>query len=214
MTTPITIVGCGPGSRDFLTSAARKAIARAGVLVGAERLLKPWRRRRVHRIRVGKDIPHVLNEMEALLAKRRRIAVLVTGDPGIFSLAQPVLKHFGRARCRVIPGVSSVQVAFARLGLDWSDARILSAHDRAPRTTPSALRRAAKIAILAGSPRAWPWLRQYLARMSRSHRIFLCEDLTLKSERVREMKPRALARLPVSSLSVILLIRNSPSAIS
>ena len=35
----IVIVGCGPGSPDYLTPLARRAVERAEVLVGASRLL-------------------------------------------------------------------------------------------------------------------------------------------------------------------------------
>ena len=38
----------------------------------------------------------------------KNIAVLVTGDPGIFSLARLVIERFGREQCRVIPGISSI----------------------------------------------------------------------------------------------------------
>ena len=37
---PIVIVGCGPGSPDYLTAAAIRAVQEAEVLVGARRLLE------------------------------------------------------------------------------------------------------------------------------------------------------------------------------
>ena len=51
----------------------------------------------------------------------RRIAVLVTGDPGLASLASAVIEHFGFSFCRVLPGISS-----HRLGNEW---RIVVAED-------------------------------------------------------------------------------------
>jgi len=65
---------------------------------------------------VSAEIGEVLDHID-MRAYRQRIAVLVTGDPGLFSLAKPVIERFGRTRCRVIPGVSSVQTAFARIGV-------------------------------------------------------------------------------------------------
>ena len=74
--------------------------------------------------------------------------MLVGGDPGLYSLAQRVVRRFGREQCEVVPAVSSVQVAFSRLGIDWADARILSAHGRTPDATAADLQRIDKIAVL------------------------------------------------------------------
>ncbi len=127
----ITIVGCGPGALDHLPPVAHRAIAEADVLVGASRLLDLFPTMTAERIVVGANIPKLLDQM-APHVSQANIAVLVTGDPGVCSLAQPVIQRFGRENCRVIPGISSVQVAFARLGLDWFGARLLSAHARIP----------------------------------------------------------------------------------
>ena len=127
----ISIVGCGPGSLDYLTPASLRAIEQAEVLVGAKRLLDLFAASPAERIVVSAEIGEVLDHI-AVRADRQRIAVLVTGDPGLFSLAKPVIERFGRTRCRVIPGVSSVQTAFARIGVDWADARIISIHKEYP----------------------------------------------------------------------------------
>jgi precorrin-6B methylase 1 len=65
------------------------------VLVGARCLLDLFSDAGAERIAVDADIERVLDGIE----KRRgfkRIVVLVTGDPGLFSLAQPVIRRFGR----------------------------------------------------------------------------------------------------------------------
>jgi precorrin-6y C5,15-methyltransferase (decarboxylating) CbiE subunit len=205
----ITIVGCGPGSPDYLTPAARNAIRQAGLLAGAERLLKQYAPRGSKRIVVGKNIPGVLDEIARHLARRQRIAVLVTGDPGIFSLAQPVIKRFGRNRCHVIPGVSSVQVAFARLGLDWSDARILSAHGRPLKLAPSTLYQSGKVAMLVSDRPSLKRISRSLTRLPSDFQIWICEDLTLRTERVHVVPRRNLAHLPISPRTIILLVKNS-----
>ena len=128
---PITIAGCGPGSLDSVTPVARHAIEQAQVLVGAKRLLDSFPNVAAERIIVGANIAQSLDAIAAHMGQRR-IVVLVTGDPGLCSLARPVIRRFGRAACRVIPGISSVHAAFASLGIDWQNARVLSAHDTAP----------------------------------------------------------------------------------
>ena len=74
------------------------------------------------------------------------VAVLASGDPGFFGIVRSL-----RARGivpTVIPAVGSVALAFARLGLDWDDALVLSAHGRDPGPVIAAALAHPKAAIL------------------------------------------------------------------
>ncbi|MEV4620290.1 precorrin-6y C5,15-methyltransferase (decarboxylating) subunit CbiE [Asanoa sp. NPDC049573] len=78
------------------------------------------------------------------------VAVLASGDPGFFGIVRS-LRRAGVDPV-VRPAVSSVAQAFARLGLPWDDAVVVSAHGR-----DGGLRRAAnvcraypKVAVLTG----------------------------------------------------------------
>jgi cobalt-precorrin-7 (C5)-methyltransferase len=135
------------------------------------------------------------------------VVLLATGDPGIASLARPAIRRFGRDNCEVIPGISSVQVAFARLGLDWQDARIITAHSRNPQVSMPDLRKTEKIAILGGRPEAISWTAQLIAELGGGRRVFLCEELTLPGEQIREVGADELTTLPVSTRAIVLIIR-------
>jgi precorrin-6B methylase 1 len=118
------------------------------------------------------------------------VTVLVSGDPGLCSLAKPIVARFGCVRCRVIPGISSVQVAFSRLGLDWMDAVFLTAHGRNLRVSPEECRRFEKIAILAGGAESWPQIVGFVKQMEAlggRRDVYVFENLTLPDERVRRV---------------------------
>ena len=176
VTMKITIVGCGPGAIAYMTPLARQTIEQADTLVGAQRWVDFFTESKAERIVVTADIQKALNEIAARQG-RRRIAVLVSGDPGLRSFAQPVIKRFGLAACEIIPGISSVQVAFARLGLDWSDARFISAHHRDPDENFAAFKTASKIAILAGREGAASWIADFVSALGPDYRVFICENL-------------------------------------
>ena len=201
----ITIVGCGPGNTDHLTAIARREIDDAEVLAGAPRLIEGFPHSKVQRIPVRANIAQALDRIAACRGKR--VVVLVTGDPGLCSLAQPVIRRFGRAACRVIPGISAIQAAFAAVGVDWTDARIITAHHRLPDIQVDTLASAAKIAVLAGNQAALPWLTQLAGVMGKSFRIFVCQDLTLPEESVRCVPATKLHTMKLSSRAVILFIR-------
>ena len=207
--TPIAIVGCGPGSARYVTEAARQAVAQADVLVGSQRLLNLFLDCAAERVAVDADIPSLLERIATLRAAGRRVSVLVSGDPGLYSLAQNVVRRFGRENCEITTAVSSVQVAFARLGLDWADARILSAHGRTPEITADQLRRSDKIAILAGGKDALQWSARMAEALHADHAAFLAENLTLDDERFRQVSTEQLAAIDAASLSIVLLIRRT-----
>lgn len=200
----IVIAGCGPGHPDYVTGAVHRAVAQADVLIGAPHLLELFPDSTSTRILVGADIQSTLVTMENYV--HCRIVVLVSGDSGLFSLARRVQDHFGFEQCRLIPGDSSIQVACARLGLDWNDLRILSAHGRSPDAEPSELRQWQKIAILAGTPRASRWAADMLEQLGDGYVATVCEDLSWSSEKIRRMDEHALRTTELASRTIIFLL--------
>jgi len=99
--------------------------------------------------------------------KQRRVVVLVSGDTGIFSLANYLIKHIGEEDMEFIPGISSVQVMFARLKRPWNEASILSTHGRCPDQLPAVIRRSRMTVLLTGVP----WTPQEIARYLRENDI-------------------------------------------
>ena len=203
----IIIVGCGPGAADYITPAAKAAAAEAEVLIVSKRLRGLFPEVAAERIDSGTDVDGILEIMASRRDEGRQVVLLATGDPGIASLARPAIRRFGRDNCEVIPGISSVQIAFARLGLDWQDARIVTAHSRNPQVSVADLRKAGKIAILGGRPEALTWTAGLIAELGGDCRVVLCEELTLPGERVREVSADELTTLPVSTRAIILILR-------
>jgi len=124
----LTVVGIGPGSPDFLTPAAGEAVRGARYLIGGARALELFKEHRGARFTITGD----LESLEAFLGKIRGqpAAVLVSGDPGFFSLLPWLKRRFPREEIRVVPGISSMQMAFARLIDTWERAVFLSLHGR------------------------------------------------------------------------------------
>lgn len=201
----IAIVGCGPGALDYLTAAALGVIREADVLIGARRLLDLFPASRAERIEVTNHIEQILTEIACRPLKK--IAVLVTGDPGLCSLAKPALRRFGLKHCRVIAGVSSIQVAFARIGLDWLDARIIDAHGKDPDIDPGSLYEWGKIAVLGGRKGSLLWLTREIKRFQGDFLIFICENLTLPNERIMTIEPKDIEGIETDSRTVFLLVR-------
>ncbi len=174
----VTVIGC---DGTALTPAASAALARASVVAGARRHLAgvtvpPAAERIV--------IQHLDTALDAICAARAPAAVLASGDPGFFGIVR-ALRARGVTPV-VIPAVSSVALAFARLGLDWADALVLSAHGRAVGPVLAAALAHPKAAILTGPPEAATGqLRSGLLAAGRT--VYAAECLGTPAERVRNL---------------------------
>ncbi|MGW7543259.1 precorrin-6y C5,15-methyltransferase (decarboxylating) subunit CbiE [Streptomyces sp. NPDC054770] len=146
----ITVVGTGTGA-----SPTPEALAGAELVVGGRRHLDAVRLPEgAERVVLGPLAP-ALDTIGEYIGKDRPVAVLASGDPGFFGIVRVLAERFGSERLDVRPGVSSVAAAFARIGLPWDDAVVVSAHGREPRTAVNVCRAHPKVAVLTG-PGAGP----------------------------------------------------------
>ncbi|WP_409472882.1 precorrin-6y C5,15-methyltransferase (decarboxylating) subunit CbiE [Streptomyces sp. HC307] len=146
----ISVVGTGTGA-----PVPEEWLAGAELVVGGRRHLDAGRLPEgAERIVLGPLAP-ALDAIGEYVAKDRPVAVLASGDPGFLGIVRTLAERFGSERLRVHAGVSSVAAAFARVGLPWDDAVVVSAHGRAPRTAVNVCRAHPKVAVLTG-PGAGP----------------------------------------------------------
>jgi precorrin-4/cobalt-precorrin-4 C11-methyltransferase len=206
---PITVVGCGPGGADLVTPEARAAVADASILLGTPRLLELFPETRAEKLPIA-GRPEEVIEALAGLDHDRSCVVLVSGDTGACSLARAIVAHFGIDSCRLVPGIGSLQVAFARLGLEWFGARLISAHAAPPVVAPQALLGEERIAIFTGNPAAREWLVKLLATLLPTHCAWWCERLTLPDEHVIEITPgRPEEGWNAAHAAVLVLVRRA-----
>lgn len=203
----ITIAGCGPGAMEFLSLAALNAIKAAEVLVGSDDWLRRFPNVAKWRLSIGSNLQEILEAISNHHSQNRNIVVMVSGDPGLSSFAQPVVRRFGLDACRIIAGISSVQVAFARIGLAWGDARIITIHGRLPDMDPQELLSCPKAAILAGGKDCQHWVGKLLSSLNEKFCVYVCENLTLDNERVFCIQPPLIEALNLASRTILVVIR-------
>ncbi|MEU6230160.1 precorrin-6y C5,15-methyltransferase (decarboxylating) subunit CbiE [Streptomyces sp. NPDC047042] len=151
----ITVIGTGTGAP--LAPDAAAVVAGAALVVGGRRHLAAVSgavAEGAERIVLGALAP-ALDTVEEYVGKKLPVVVLASGDPGFFGIVRALAERFGAGGLDVRPGVSSVATAFARLGLTWDDAVVVSAHGRALRTAVNVCRARPKVAVLTG-PGAGP----------------------------------------------------------
>lgn len=143
----ILVAGIGPGNPAYILPAARAAIDSARILVGGKRALADFARPGQEVCPVTGDIPGVMDFIRQKLAVAD-VCVMVSGDPGYYSLLDALRREFPLEQLEVIPGISALQMAFARLVLPWHGARLLSFHGREPAAEDLAYRPGAVLGLL------------------------------------------------------------------
>jgi precorrin-2 C20-methyltransferase/precorrin-3B C17-methyltransferase len=134
----VTVVGLGPGDPSWLTPEARAALATADDLIGYGPYLDRVAPRAGQRRHPSDNRVEAERAAFALdLAKRgRRVAVVSSGDPGVFAMAAAVLEvsedpEWKDVPVRVVPGLTAAQAVASRVGAPLGhDFCVLSLSDR------------------------------------------------------------------------------------
>lgn len=164
-------------------------LAAAGLVVGAARHLAAVPvPAGADTVALGPLAPAVRRLAEAVAARVPAV-VLASGDPGLFGIVRR-LRAAGLP-LRVVPAVSSVAAAFARAGLPWDGAAVVTAHGRDPRPALNACRALPLVAVLTAPGAGAAELGAGLVGWSR--RLLVAEQLGTDAERIREVTPEQAA---------------------
>lgn len=134
----VTVVGLGPGAPEWLTPQARAALAEATDIVGyrtyvARVPIRPGQRRHASDNRVESERAAMALD---LASRGGRVAVVSSGDPGVFAMAAAVLEEASDERrrdveVRVLPGVTAANAVASRVGAPLGhDYAVISLSDR------------------------------------------------------------------------------------
>ncbi|NDL60311.1 precorrin-2 C(20)-methyltransferase [Phytoactinopolyspora mesophila] len=134
----VVVVGLGPAGPDWLTPEASVELAAADHVVGygpyVSRVpVRPGQQRHSSGNRVEAD--RAVQALE-LASAGGRVAVVSSGDPGVFAMASAVLEQAEDSRwadvaVRVVPGLTAAQAAASRVGAPLGhDYCVLSLSDR------------------------------------------------------------------------------------
>ncbi|PXY26002.1 ATP-binding protein [Prauserella sp. PE36] len=134
----VTVVGLGPAGPEWLTPEAEQALAEAEHLVGYGPYLAKVPQRAGQRRHASGNRVEAERAVEALelAAGGARVAVVSSGDPGVFAMASAVLEQaeqpaWAGVSVRVLPGLTAAQAAASRVGAPLGhDYCVLSLSDR------------------------------------------------------------------------------------
>ncbi len=125
----MNIIGIGPGSKEYLTVGAIDLIESSDVLVGSARSLELFSHVDAENVVLEpRDIPKTVKKAVTYLEEGFSVSVLSTGDPGFSGMLKTIQKISPNTKLNVVPGISSIQLAAARLQIPWDTANLITIH--------------------------------------------------------------------------------------
>jgi cobalt-precorrin-7 (C5)-methyltransferase len=201
----VYIVGIGPGSKDYLLPAAKKEIKRSDVLVGGKRALALFRYLNKEEVYLEGHFDQAIRYIEEN-RDRKRIAVLVSGDPGLHSFLGQILRLLKKEEYIVIPGISAIQVAFAKIGEAWQDAKIISLHGRRVDNLVAEVKAYRRTALFTDPNFPPSQIASCLLENNiENRRAVVCENLTYPDERIINTDLETLSQMKGFGLCVMII---------
>ena len=116
----IYIIGIGDDGVAGLTVLAQQLIDDAEIIVGPSATLAMVTNQQAQHVEIGASFDDAVK----LIGEHpeQRIVVLATGDPLFYGIARYLCGQLGKDRFEVVPHVSTMQLAFARVKESWDEA--------------------------------------------------------------------------------------------
>jgi precorrin-6Y C5,15-methyltransferase (decarboxylating) len=227
----VSIIGIGSDGLDAVAAKVRQRILNADLVAGDSRTLALVPDSKGERFVLGSNLDELLDyfdkkswpdqmpgkateaDVGTLEGSNGEVVVLVTGDPLFYGLARYLCDRLGDDHCEIVPHVSSMQLAFARVKESWDEAYLTDLANRSLGMVVERIRTAEKVGIFTTSQCSPADVAvALLARKIDYFNAYVCENLGARDERVTRGSLQEIAQQSFESLNVMILIRmaNAP----
>jgi precorrin-6Y C5,15-methyltransferase (decarboxylating) len=207
----VHIVGIGDDGVEGITAQARRIVEAADLLIGPAACgpLLPGPLR--DRLQTVGGLEELVERIEA--AGDQRVVVLASGDPLFYGTARYVCGRLGKDRFEVVPHVSSMQLAFARVKESWEEAFLANLAGQSIERVIDRIRSCDTAGLFTSEQ--WPpeaVARALLDEGIHAFQAYVCENLGSPDERVTQGSLADIARESFGPLNVMILVRKAPVA--
>lgn len=208
LTQSMKLIGIGDNGQASLLPQYAKWIDESEVLVGGERVLAFFPDYQGEKIVVKGSLAALAEQLEQEI---RPTIVLASGDPLFFGIGGYLTS---KMNIEVYPYVSSLQLAFAKMGEAWQDVYVVSVHGRSMKGLAQRIDGRAKVALLTDAENSPRRIAEYLLSFGMTeYRVFVAENLQGEDERVGWYELEDMLNIEFSPLNVVILkkVAASPS---
>jgi precorrin-6B C5,15-methyltransferase / cobalt-precorrin-6B C5,C15-methyltransferase len=203
----VHIIGVGADGLAGLTARAAELLRSADFVLGPEQALDLVPGLKGERVRLGPD-PHEAVAAVQARQGRGRVALIHVGDPLFYGVARYLCDRLGKDHFEVLPHVSSMQLAFARVKESWEDAYLTNLQNHPLETVLDRVRTAEVVGLFPSESEGPPEIaRALLGRGLDYFRMYVCENLGGPDERVTQGELADIAGMEFDPLNVVILVR-------
>jgi precorrin-6Y C5,15-methyltransferase (decarboxylating) len=210
----ITIVGIGDDGAPGLTQQATDLIRRAPRLVGPASLLAKFPEFTGIQETIGADLEDLARRLDRCEAGT---VLLTSGDPLFYGTARFLCDRLGKDRFEVLPHVSSMQLAFARVKESWDEAYLTNLATQPLERVIERIRTAEKVGLFTSEEYPPQELAQKLLENGIGYfSAYVCENLGSPDERVTRCSLTEMIHQRFAPLNVMILTRTpgAPDSLS
>jgi precorrin-6Y C5,15-methyltransferase (decarboxylating) len=204
----IKMIGIGDEGKISLLPLYEKWIYESEILIGGKRQLAFFPDFQGETIFIESGLSQLVDRLQM---ETKNVVVLASGDPMFFGIGSFLST---KLELEVYPYLSSVQLAFARMGEGWQDAYFTSVHGRSMKGLAQRIDGRKKVALLTDAENSPNKIAQYLLSFGISeYKAFVGENLGSNNERCRWLSLDEMKDAQFSTLNVVILkkIGESPS---
>lgn len=208
----VTVIGLGPGDIRHLSIEAKETIEKADEVIVSKRYKNLFNRDNVHLMGTIEDTLELIDN----LASKGSVAVLVSGDPLLYSFFKTIKNNFEDIEIDIVPGISSMQFLASRIGETIEDVKIISAHglDVSSGSLAMAVSENKKTFVLCSNVNNPSWICNSLLDY-RLNQVKVCigVKLSYEDEIIDIGLPNDLIGKKHDSLAAVMIINDNPRKI-
>jgi precorrin-6Y C5,15-methyltransferase (decarboxylating) len=143
------------------------------------------------------------------------ITVIASGDPLFYGIGKYITENYKSCEIRIVPEVSSVQVALSRIPLNSGGLCTVSLHGRPIKGLAQKIRNNNKICIFTDSINTPAAIAAYMIRFGLSfYRAYVFENLGYKNEKISSLPVNELMNKEFEPLNIMILTSENSNKIS
>jgi precorrin-6Y C5,15-methyltransferase (decarboxylating) len=207
METKTYIIGVGADGLGGLTARARELITSAELVLGSADALALLPGVKAERVAIGANLQEAVRVLEANLGKKRMV-VVAGGDPLFYGVSRYLCDRLGKEHFDVLPHVSSMQLAFARIKETWEEAYLTNLATHALDSVVDRIRTAETVGLFTSETETPAKVAAELLRAGLDYfTVYVCENLGAPDERVTHGELPDVAEMEFAPLNVMILKR-------
>jgi precorrin-6Y C5,15-methyltransferase (decarboxylating) len=203
----VHIIGIGNDGLAGLTARGREILTGAEIVFGSEPVLRLVPELTAERVRIGSDLQEVLEKLRANFGAKAMV-VVAGGDPLFYGVARYLCDRLGKDRFEVLPHVSSMQLAFARVKETWEEAYLTDLSARSLDDVLDRVRVAETVGLFTSENHHPARIaHELLVRGLDYFRAYVCENLGGPDERITQGELHEIEAMQFDPLNVMILKR-------